>query len=157
MIVSSKNTLLIVLLEMHGIPHSRNNNSIWFAQRVRATVPTRTTVYGRSQLGWNFPYTGLDVFSKTLLRTNSSSLNVCDFTRRLCQFANLCWYEAMRMAATSRSPSTVSRSLIMASMFVFSGVPARMVGISISVGMIASISYVRANGDSHVSFRLVVL
>ena len=31
MIVSSKNILLIVLLEMHGIPHSRNSNSIWSA------------------------------------------------------------------------------------------------------------------------------
>ena len=70
-------------------------------------------MYGTSQLGWNFPSVGLDVFSKTLLRTNSSVLNVRDFTHRLCQLANLCWYEAMRTAAASRSSSAVSRSLIM--------------------------------------------
>ena len=56
---------------------------------------------GPSQLGWNFPFAGLDVFSKTLLRTNSPALNVCDFTRRLCQLASLYWYEAMHMAAVS--------------------------------------------------------
>ena len=45
----------------------------------------------------------------------------------------------------------------MVSVFVSLGIPVRMVGISISVGMIASIPYVRANGDSSVSFQLVVL
>ena len=45
----------------------------------------------------------------------------------------------------------------MASVLVSSGIPVRIVGIPISVGMIASILYVRANGDSPVGFRLVVL
>ena len=114
-------------------------------------------MYGPSQLGWNFPSDGLDVFSKTFLRTNSLALNVSEFTRRLCQLANLCWYEDMRMAAASRSLSAVLRSLVMASVLVSSEILVRIVGISISVGMIASIPYVRANGDSPVSFRLVVL
>ena len=114
-------------------------------------------MYGPSQLSCNFPSTGLDVFSKALLRTNSLALNVRGFTRRLCQLANLYWYEAMHTTATSRSSSAVSRSLIMASMLASSGIPVRMVDIPIYVGMIASIPYVRANGDSPVGFRVVVL
>ena len=51
----------------------------------------------------------------------------------------------------------MSRSLAMASTFSFSGISARMVGISISVEMMAFISYVRANGDTLVGFRLVIL
>ena len=31
MIVSSKNTLFIILLEVHGIPHSGNSSSVWSA------------------------------------------------------------------------------------------------------------------------------
>ena len=45
----------------------------------------------------------------------------------------------------------------MASVFASSGISVQMVGIPIFVGIIASIPYVRANGDSPVSFRLVVL
>ena len=48
----------------------------------------------------------------------------------------------------------MSRSLVMASAFVSSGTSVRMVGISISMGMIASIPYVRANSDS--PYRLLV-
>ena len=114
-------------------------------------------MYCPSHLGWNFLSIGLDVFSKTFLRTNSPALNVHGFTRWLCQLANLYWYEAMRMAAASRSSLAVSRSLIMASMLVSSGILVRIVGISIFVGMIAFIPYVRANGDSPIGFRLVVL
>ena len=114
-------------------------------------------MYGPSQLGWNFPSTGLDLFSKTLLKTNSSALNVRDFTRQLCQLANLYWYEAMRTIAASRSSSSMFRCLIMASVLASSGIPIRIVGISIFMGMIASILYVRANGDSLISFRQVVL
>ena len=39
MIVSSKSTLLIILLEVHGITHSGNNSPFWFAQSVRAGCP----------------------------------------------------------------------------------------------------------------------
>ena len=63
----------------------------------------------------------------------------------------------MPMAAASRSLSVVSRSLIMALTLVSSGILVRIVGIPISVGMIASILYVRANGDSPIGFQLVVL
>ena len=63
----------------------------------------------------------------------------------------------MRMDAASRSLLAVSRSLIMASMLVSLGIPVRIVGIPIFVGMIASIPYLRANGDSLVGFCLVVL
>ena len=63
----------------------------------------------------------------------------------------------MRKAATSQNSSVVSRSLAMASAFAFSRISARMVGIPISVGITASIPYVRANGDMPVGFRLVVL
>ena len=45
----------------------------------------------------------------------------------------------------------------MASVLVSLGIPIRIIGIPISVGMIASIPYVRANGDFPVGFRLVVL
>ena len=45
----------------------------------------------------------------------------------------------------------------MASAFAFSGIYARIVGIPISVGMMASIPYVRANDDTLVDFHLVVL
>ena len=44
----------------------------------------------------------------------------------------------------------------MASAFAFLKFFARMVGIPISVGMMASILYVRANDDMPVDFRLVV-
>ena len=62
----------------------------------------------------------------------------------------------MRTAA-SRSSSFVSRSLAMALAFAFLGISARMVGIVISMGLMASIPYVRANDDTPVGFRLVVL
>ena len=52
-------------------------------------APTRTTVYGLSQFGWNFLSVGLAVFSKPLLKTRSLSLNVRGFTHLLYKFANL--------------------------------------------------------------------
>ena len=97
------------------------------------------------------------MFSKTLHKINSPTLNVRDFTRKLCKFSSLCWYDAMRKAAASWDSSVVSRSLVMALTFAFFGIYVRMVGISIFVGMIASIPYVRANDDSPIGFRLVVL
>ena len=97
------------------------------------------------------------MFSKTLLKTNSPARNVHDFTRRLCKFASICWYDIIPTAAASRSSLVVSRSLAMASEFAFLGIFVRTVGISIYVGMMASIPYVRANGDTLVGFRLVVL
>ena len=63
----------------------------------------------------------------------------------------------MRTAVTSRSSSVVSKSLAMASAFAFSRIYARMVGIHIYVGMMASIPYVWVNGDMPVGFWPVVL
>ena len=63
----------------------------------------------------------------------------------------------MRMAANSHNSSTVSSSLIINSILPCSGVFVLMVGILISVGMIASIPYVIVNGDMPVSLRAVVL
>ena len=37
--VSSKNTLLIIILEVHCIPHSVNNHPVWSAQYVRTGCP----------------------------------------------------------------------------------------------------------------------
>ena len=120
MIISTKNSLMVILLEVHGIPHSGCISSVWPAQQVRENFHTRTTMYGPSQLGWNFPSVGLAVFSKTLLKTKSPASNVCVFTCRLCKLANLCWYDAMHIAAASRSSLTVSRSVIMALVFASS-------------------------------------
>ena len=114
-------------------------------------------MYGPSQLGWNFPSAGLAVFSKTLLKTNSPGRNVHGFTCRLCKFVSLCWYDAIRITATSQSLSVVSRSLAPASAFSFSGISIGTMGIPIYVGMMASIPYVRVNDDTPVGFRLVVL
>ena len=110
-----------------------------------------------SQLGWNFPSAGLAVFSRALLKTNSPSRNVRGFTCRLRKFFSLYWYDALHTATASRSSLVMSRSLAMALEFAFSGIFARTVGIPIFVGMMASIPYVRANGDSLVGFQLVVL
>ena len=63
----------------------------------------------------------------------------------------------MRMATDSRNSSTVSSSLIINSVLPYSGVFVRMVGIPISLGMIASIPYVIVNGDMIVGLRAVVL
>ena len=52
---SSKNTLLIILLEVHGIPHSRNNSLVWSAQRVRTNC-----LYSNHRV-WSFPV-GLELF-----------------------------------------------------------------------------------------------
>ena len=97
------------------------------------------------------------MFSKTLLKANSLGRNVRDFTRRLFKFSSLCWYDAMRIAVASRSSSVVSKFFTMALAFAFSGISTHTVGIPIFVGMMASIPYVRANGDTLVGFRLVVL
>ena len=51
----------------------------------------------------------------------------------------------------------MSKSLVMALAFAFSGISTRMVGIPIPVGMMASIPYVRENGDMQMGFQLVVL
>ena len=101
-------------------------------------------MYGSSQFGWNFTFAELALFSKTLLKTNSLGRDLRSFTRRLCKFSNLYWYEAMRTNAASRSSSFVSRSLAMASTFALSRIYARTMGIPIYVGMMASIPYVRA-------------
>ena len=61
------------------------------------------------------------------------------------------------MAADSHNSSTVSSSLIINFVLPSSGVFVRMVGIPISVGMIASIPYVIVNGDISVGLRAVVL
>ena len=113
-------------------------------------------MYDPSQLGWNFPSAGLTIFSKTLLKTNSLGRNVRGFTHRLCRFASLCWYDAMCIAAASWCSSVVSRSLAMASTLACLGISARTVGISIFVGMMTSILYMKANGDTPVGFRLVI-
>ena len=63
----------------------------------------------------------------------------------------------MSTTVASRSSSVVSRSLTMATTFAFSRIFTCIVGIPISVGMMASILYVRANGDTPVEFWPVVL
>ena len=63
----------------------------------------------------------------------------------------------MRMAADCRNSLIVSSSLIINSVLPCSGVFVRMVGIPISVGMIASIPYVIVNIDMPVGLRAVVL
>ena len=120
-------------------------------------TPTRTTVYGPSQFGWNFPSARLAVFLKTLLKTRSPSLNVHGFTHLLYRFFSLCWYDAIHTAIASRSSSTISRSLVTASALTCPGIPIRNVGIQISMGIIAPIPYVRANDNIPIGFRLVVL
>ena len=97
------------------------------------------------------------MFSKAILKTNSPGRNVRGFTRRLCKFASLCWYDAMHTVAASQSSSVVSKSLTRASTFAFSEIFSRTVGIPIYVGMMTSIPYMRVNGDIPVGFRLVVL
>ena len=97
------------------------------------------------------------MFSKTLLKTNSLGRNVRGFTRWLWKFVSLCWYDVMSTSAASWSSSIVFRSLAMALAFAFLGISAHTVGIPIYVGMMASIPYVRANGDTLVGFQLIVL
>ena len=63
----------------------------------------------------------------------------------------------MRMAADSRNSSTVSSSLIINSVLPCSGMFVQMVGIPISVGIIASIPYVILNGDIPVGLQAVVM
>ena len=109
-------------------------------------------MYGPSQLSWNFSFAGLTVFSKIRLKTKFPSRNVRGFMRRLCKFASLYWYDAMHITAASRSLSIVSRSLAMALAFSFSKISPRMVGIPISMGMMASIPHVRENDDMPVGF-----
>ena len=50
----------------------------------------------------------------------------------------------------------MSWSLAMDLTFAFLGISVRTVGIPISMGMMASIPYLMANGDTLVDFRLVV-
>ena len=63
----------------------------------------------------------------------------------------------MRIVAVSRNSSTVSSSLVVNSVFPCLEVFVRIVGIPISMGMMASIPYVIANGDTPVGLRAVVL
>ena len=63
----------------------------------------------------------------------------------------------MWMAADSRDLSTMSSSLIINSVLPSSGVFVLMVGIPISVGVMASIPYVIAKGDTPVVMRAMVL
>ena len=56
----------------------------------------------------------------------------------------------MHMAADSRNSSTVSSSLIINYVFLYSGVFVRMVRIPIFAGMMASIPHVISNGDTPV-------
>ena len=63
----------------------------------------------------------------------------------------------MQMAADSHNSSTVSSSLVINYVFPCTRVFVKMVGIPISVGMMASIPYVIANGDTPVVLRAVVL
>ena len=63
----------------------------------------------------------------------------------------------MWMAAESRNLSTVSSSLVVNFVYPCSEVFVRMVGIPISVGMMASIPYVIANGDTPLGLWAVVL
>ena len=63
----------------------------------------------------------------------------------------------MRTAAASWSPSVVSRSFIIASIFAFLEIFAHTVGIPISVGIMDSIPHMRANSYMAVGFLLVVL
>ena len=97
------------------------------------------------------------MFLKTLLKTNYLGRNVRSFTSQLCKFSSLYWYDAMPTSIASRCSLIMSRSLTRASTFAFSRISTRTVGIPISVGMMASIPYVKANDDIPVDFRLVVL
>ena len=63
----------------------------------------------------------------------------------------------MRIAAESRNSSTMSSSLIINYVFPCSGVFVQIVGIPISVGMMASIPYMIANVDTPVGLRAVIL
>ena len=136
---------------MHGVPHSGDSSPVWLVPHIRPDCP-----YLDHRV-WSLPTTvpsaGLAVFSKILIKINSSNLNACDFTHWLCRFANFCWYDDMDIAVAFQSLSVVSRSLVIASPFASSEISVRMVGIPIFVKMIASIPNVRANGDSPVGFR----
>ena len=63
----------------------------------------------------------------------------------------------MRMATNSHNSSTVSSFLIINFVLPCLGVFIWMVGIPISVGMIASIPYVIVNGDMPMGLQAVVL
>ena len=115
-------------------------------------APTRTTIYGPSQFGWNFPSIGLAVFLKTLLKTKSPSWNVRGFTRLLYRFSILCWYDVIHIAAAFLSSFDISRSLVTTSALTYLGILVQSVGIPISMGIMASIPQVRANGDDPVGF-----
>ena len=79
------------------------------------------------------------MFSKTFLRTKSHGWNIRGFTCLLYRFASLRWYDAICTAVASRSSSAMSRSVITDSIFDYSGISVRSVGIPISVRTIASI------------------
>ena len=79
------------------------------------------------------------MFSKKFLKSRSPGLNIWGFMHLLYRFSSLCWYDAISTVAASRSLSTMSRYLITDSVFECSGISVRSVGISIYVGIIASI------------------
>ena len=126
--------------------------AVLFAQCIRPYCPYSNHHIWSFPVGLELPICWVGRVFKALLKTNSLALNVRGFTCRFCKIASLQWCDAMLTATASQSSSVVSRSLVIVSTFTSSGIYVRMVGISISMGMIAFISYVRANGDSPVGF-----
>ena len=59
-------------------------------------------------------------------------------TRLLYRFSSMLWYDAIRTSAASHSSFAVFRSLIIDLAFDYSSKSVRSVGMSISVGTIAS-------------------
>ena len=55
MVISSKNTLLVVLLKMHGVPHFGNNSLVLFAQRIRPDCPYSDHRVWSFQIGLELP------------------------------------------------------------------------------------------------------
>ena len=102
-------------------------------------TPTLTIMYGPSQFGWNFPTAWSVVFSKTLLKTRSSTHNARDFTCMLYRFVSLCRYDAIHTVVASQSSSVIFKSLVMAATLAFSRILAQSVGTPISIGIMASI------------------
>ena len=79
------------------------------------------------------------MFSKTLLKTRSSTRNARGFMCLLYRFISLCWYDAIRKAVASRSSSIISKSLVTTLALAFVGISVQSVGTPISIGIIDSI------------------
>ena len=155
MIVSSKKTLLIILLKVHGVSHSRHNSPVCYAKCIRSDCP-----YSNYRV-WPF-LIGLEllvclvVFQRPFLRL---ILRLGMYAALQVHCASLPVSASMTLYTTvaSWSLSVLFRYLGTALAFAFLGISVRTVGIPISVGMMVSIQYVRANGGTLVDFRLVVL